>query len=301
MYQLKFPNAKFTHEVRQSLINSIVREYNFLTLGSIGKSICGREISYIRVGNPKKMNLWVAAHHGMEWITSMVVLKFLDRVCDTIRRKETICGIDFKRSFNQKGLVIIPCLNPDGVDISLWGKDAAGKYSELVNKVSGGNTSRWQANARGVDLNHNYDADWQALHELEIKNGIDGPRATRFGGPHPQSEPETKALVDFCQKNNFEIATAFHSQGEEIYWNYGPNTPKVSETIANILALASGYTVSQPEGLAVGGGFKDWFIQKMKRPAFTIELGKGENPLPASSLEQIYNKIEKSLLISAVM
>lgn len=301
MYQLKFPNGKFTYEVRQSLIGSIVKEYNFLTLGTIGKSACGRDINFIEIGNCQKMNLWVSAHHGMEWITTMVVLKFLDKVCNSIRKKEKICGIDFKEVFKRKGLAIIPCLNPDGVDISLWGKDAAGKYAELVEKVSGGDTSHWQANARGVDLNHNYNAGWDMLHELEQKNNITSPSPTRFGGTHPESEPETKALVNFCNKNNFDTAVAFHSQGEEIYWDYGLYTPENSQTIANILALSSGYEVSRPEGLAVGGGFKDWFIQEKNKPAFTIELGKGENPLSVSCFEEVYEKIEKALLISTVI
>ena len=53
--------------------------------------------------------------------------------------------------------------------------------------------------------------------------------------------------------------------------------------------------------MAVGGGFKDWIIQKLHIPSFTVEVGKGENPLDISQLDGIYNKLEKMLvyLISA--
>ena len=58
---------------------------------------------------------------------------------------------------------------------SLHGSAAAGEYRELVHNVSCGDTSRWQANARGVDLNHNFNAGWEALHTLEQEQGIYHP------------------------------------------------------------------------------------------------------------------------------
>ena len=35
-------------------------------------------------------------------------------------------------------------------------------------------------------------------------------------------------------------------------------------------------------------GYKDWFIQEYNRPGYTIEVGKGVNPLPLSQFPQIY-------------
>lgn len=295
-----FPkNKNFTHFNRKFLINNLVKEYDFLFSGRIGQSLCGRSIDFIRLGNPNKSNLWVCAHHGMEWLTSMVVLKFLKEVCDKIKNKRCFCGINLEKKFDEKGLVIIPCLNPDGVDISLQGPAAAGNFYRFVEMSSRGKSRFWQANARGVDLNHNYSAGWNELHSMEIKNGIIKPCSTRFGGARPLSEPETIYLTNFCKKNNFSSAIAFHSQGEEIYWDFGPKTPKNSREIAEVLAVASGYTVSKPEGLAVGGGFKDWFIETFSKPAFTIELGKGQNPLPASDLDSVYKKAEKMLYIAS--
>ena len=36
-------------------------------------------------------------------------------------------------------------------------------------------------------------------------------------------------------------------------------------------------------------GYKDWFIQNYKRLGYTIEAGIGENPLPISQFDEIYN------------
>ena len=68
-----------------------------------------------------------------------------------------------------------------------------------------------------------------------------------------------------------------------------------------MLSVASGYKLSKPEGLAIGGGFKDWFVSEFNKPAFTVEIGLGKNPLPISGFEKVYEKIEKMLLVAALI
>ena len=50
----------------------------------------------------------------------------------------------------------------------------------------------------------------------------------------------------------------------------------------------SGYTLDQTEGMASCSGYKDWVIGELYVPAFTIEVGLGENPLPLSQFDKIY-------------
>ena len=71
--------------------------------------------------------------------------------------------------------------------------------------------------------------------------------------------------------------------------------------MAEILSDASGYSLDEPEGLAVGGGFKDWFIEKFYRPAFTVEIGLGENPLDPSELDGIYEKTGRMMTIGIMI
>jgi g-D-glutamyl-meso-diaminopimelate peptidase len=71
--------------------------------------------------------------------------------------------------------------------------------------------------------------------------------------------------------------------------------------MAEVMAASSGYTIADPEGLASHGGFKDWFIEQTGNPGFTIELGKGKNPLPVSEFEAIYAKAQEMLLLAALM
>lgn len=290
-----------TEENREKLIKKLKNKYPFIKTGILSKSLCKRNISYIQIGNPKNEVLLSAAFHGTEWLTTLLLLHFTSEICESIIKKRQISEINISDFFEQKGVIILPCMNPDGVEISLKGPSAALEYTQLVNDISKGDTTHWQANARGVDINHNFNADWKSLRNREIKAGITGPAQTRFGGTAPESEPESKAIASLCRFSNLRTAFAFHSQGEEIYWDYGKYTPQRSELMARILAMSSGYKAASPEGLAVGGGFKDWFIKEFRRPAFTIEIGKGQNPLPIEDLESIYNTLEELLVLSIIM
>lgn len=287
--------------MRKKLIDNLVSEYKFIRHSVIGESVCKRDIDCLQIGNENSMTLWVGAFHGMEWLTSFLLLKFVRTLCRNIESSKNISGVNIDNQLQKRGLCIVPCLNPDGVEISTRGSLSAGKYKHFIDEISAGDTSRWQANAHGVDLNHNYDAGWKELHQLEIESGITGPGPTRYGGTNPESEPETKFLVKLCEKYNFEHAIAFHSQGEEIYWKYGKNIPENSNILSKVFAISSGYELSSPEGLAAGGGFKDWFISKFDRPAFTVEIGKGKNPILFSQLDSIYEKLEKMMYLSALM
>lgn len=297
-----FIQSKFFDEFeRNKFINSLKEKYPFIRCGVLSKSFCGRDIEYIRIGKANEQALFVGGFHGMEWLTSLLLLIFCETLCISISQDKKLLGVGMRSFLEKKGLFIIPCINPDGTEISIHGGDSAKAYKNLVLDVSKGDTSRWQANARGVDLNHNFDASWKDLNKRERKAGIVGPSPTRYGGVKPESEVETQVLTNLCRKVNFRHAIAFHSQGEEIYWNYKDYTPKDSFFMANVMGKTSGYKVSEPEGLAVGGGFKDWFIKEFKRPAFTFEIGKGKNPLPIDDIVDIYKKLEKTLIFSTIM
>ena len=153
----------------------------------------------------------------------------------------------------------------------------------------------------GVDINHNFNAGWHTLRQLEEEKGIHGPAPRQFGGAYPESEAETKTLTRLCRIRQFRQCMALHSQGEELYWQYGDYSPPQASMMAKILADSCSYTLVTNAGLASHGGFKDWFISELRKPGFTMEIGKGENPLPVSQLYEIYSRIEEALVLFALM
>lgn len=279
-------------------LSQLHRQNRKLKIFSIGKSVLGRKICAASIGDLTNATLYIGAIHSQESLTTTVLMKFLEEI---ITSKEMF-GVNIDDVFAKRGLIVVPMVNPDGVELALGGLKQAGPYAQKVKQIMKDNPDKiWQANIRGVDLNHNFDAGFETLQEMEKSAGILGPAPTQYGGAFPNSEPESSALVKLTKKFDVQKVFAFHSQGEEIYYSYGENTPPSSERMAQALGASSGYTVLSPSGLASHGGFKDWFIDKMHRPGFTIEIGKGKNPLPISDFESVYKKINEMLLIGFLL
>lgn len=287
---------KCDENLRNKFKKAIKDSFFFVNTGIIGRSVLNRPIDCYTIGNKLEKIFLCGGVHGMEWITSHILYMLIINISYSIINHKPILNEKLWEYFTEKSLVVVPCVNPDGVEISINGSDSAKSLKNFIEKISNGDTLHWQSNALGVDINHNFNAGWSAVKEKEIAKGIISPAKTRYGGESPENQPETIALTEFCRNNRLSAAIAFHSQGEEIYWDYGKNTPVQSLEMANKMAKLSGYTVAEPEDIAVGGGFKDWVIEELCIPAFTIEVGKGENPLDISQLLPIYTKIEKMLL-----
>ena len=259
-----------------------------LTVTTLGKSLVGRQIPLIKLGNGKKNVLYVGAHHGMEWLTTMILLRYINEVIESYEKKSAVLGCDTEELLKRRTIYVVPMLNPDGVELQINGCDPMNPLFDRLHKMSGGNYENWQANGRGVDLNHNYDAGFDEYKTIENELGI-VPGATKFSGAHPESEPETACLCSFIRTVEPQMLIALHTQGSEIYYDYNGTCPSGSLSIAKRMERLSGYNVCRPDGTACYGGLKDWFICEFDRPGFTIECGKGKNPLPIFDLGAIYS------------
>lgn len=277
------------------------KKFSNLRLFHIGRSVTGRRIFAVGIGNLKNANLYTATTHAQEWLTTLLMFRFLEDLLTARQKNIEFCGASVSELFNSRGFLMVPLVNPDGLEIAINGPSSARFQKNSVKKMQEKSPLTWQANARGVDLNHNFDAGFQILKQMERKAGIVKPGPRRYGGICPHSEPETRALVHLCEGLNIKKVFAFHSQGEEIYYHYGENTPSNARLLAEALAVPCGYKVCHPEGMASHGGFKDWFIQNTHRCGFTIEIGKGENPLPIEDLEPIYAQLKETLFLGTLI
>ncbi len=277
--------------IRKTAVREIAEIGTPVRMRTLGNSVLGRKLYALEIGQGHTPVCYAGGFHGQEWITVLFLLNFAWDLGTSLRDGRKINNWDAKEWIEKFRIIIVPCVNPDGVEIALHGPEAAGALEPFVRTAGEG--KGWQANARGVDLNHNFNAGWQGLRKLERENGITGPGPTRYGGPVPESEPETRAIVRCCRVENFARVLAFHSQGEEIYWDFQGNAPEGSREMAEKIGDMTGYRVAQPERLASAGGFKDWFLKEFGRPGFTLEIGKGKNPIPANQIGRIYRQLER--------
>lgn len=295
--------APLDSHTMMAAVEELSARYPELAVTMLGQSILGRPIPLLQLGNGKKKLIYIGVHHGMEWITGILLLRFVNEYCELRKCGGMAGSVPIKVLDEARSLYILPMLNPDGADYATLGVKESNVMYERVLSMNGESRdfSHWQANARGVDLNHNYNAGFEAYKKIENELGILGGAPTRYSGEAPESEPEVGYLCNFLRfQGDIQMALSFHTQGEEIYYTSGNRAAPNSERIARYLAGICGYRAAVPKGPAAYGGFTDWFIREFHRPSFTIECGRGKNPLPLSDASGIYVRLRK-LLFTAPM
>ena len=273
-------------------IRKLARSHPFVSVSAIGKSVLGKPIHAIRIGEGSFRWHFNGSCHANEWITSLLLMKFASEYAKACRKRSQIGGKQARELFNRATLWIVPMLNPDGVELVQQGVSPKHPYyKELMDWNRGsGLFHRWKANIRGVDLNDQFPARWE---EERDRRGVERPGPRDYGGIGPLTEPEAAALAEWTERMDLHAVLSLHTQGEEIYWNYRDHEPHQSEEWAKRLAIASGYRSVWLEGS--DAGYKDWFIEKFRRPGFTVEAGWGHNPLPLEGFEEMYDDVKKLL------
>lgn len=301
--RLILQNKPFDHNAMMEIISTIKENYPFLKIGNIGESLLGKSIPLITIGKGDKSIIYIGSHHGMEWITSALLLTFVNDFCtDFVKGK---CGseISSRVLFETRKIHIVPMLNPDGVDYAINGISEENSLYKRVIKMNSGNCNlnNWQANARGVDLNHNYSAGFDEYKIIEREMNLFNGAPSKYSGDHPESEPETHALCNFVRFEMPRLAISLHTQGEEIYYTSNQKQTRSSLSIAKTISRLTGYKISFPTGTAKYGGFTDWFIDEFDAPSFTVECGLGKNPLPFSDHDAIYSSIKRMLYTAPIL
>ncbi len=274
-------------------MKEFIKTSNDAEFFSIGESVMEKKIYCIKYGNGEKKLFLNGAHHGLEYITSAFLMRFLFDIDLNLKNGSDMWGYPLKELYKKVTLYVVPMVNPDGVDIAINGLDITNRYHRhLISMVGIHSFNKvWQANSRGVDINHNYNAGWAEVSP--------GPAPTKYSGPFPESEPETKAVCDFVRNMDFDMLLAFHSQGGEIYYDFDGMASENARRTAEKLSRASGYPVLDTVGTASFGGLKDWFIKEYGKQGFTVEMGRGKNPLDIKRLDEFYK--DNARLVLAAM
>ena len=281
---MKLNKLDYAHLTKN--ISQIIKKNPFVSVFSCGKSEEGRDILCLKFGKGDKKIFLNGAHHSLEWITSSLLLSYVNDFSNYLKKEEDFLGYNILDLYKKTSFYVVPMVNPDGVELVINGIDKLNEKYDLVKKALGKNKLNkvWQANINGVDLNHNYDTSFYEGKEYMKNLGIGVPSSSKYSGAFPFSESETRAIKQLCEKEKFDLTVAFHSQGEAIYWNYNE---KGFLDKAKKLAKVSGYTLITPNGTDSYSGFKDWMIEKFNVPSFTVEVGKGENPVKFSGFDKI--------------
>lgn len=190
-----------------------------ITSFSIGNSVQKKIIKCYKIGNDDKKILFVGGIHGNETGT----VKLACYVANWFYDKNAVetrlaCPQDKHRCLVSTGnitLFIISCLNPDGYEL-------AKKNPDYFHR---GKVGRFNAN--NVDLNRNFPS--QNFKQKSVwKTGKDYSEKSQeiFCGEFGGSEPETRALIDFINKEDIKNLIIWHNLGSDVIINENDEVAK---------------------------------------------------------------------------
>lgn len=208
----------------------------------------------------------LAGIHGVEVISTELALRLLEQAT------EPTLDDAVARVLDRADLTIVPCLNPDGRAASL---DSL-QRRRLVNGAP-------RRNANGVDLNRNW--PWPAGvtdHWLPLA-GTSARWTPWCRGPHPLSEPETKAFSDVLAERPPVAMLNLHSTGRILTHPWSSKVEPPADDDAFRL-MAEAFRAAQPhvryrwkQGRAwypIVGSSNDYVYDRYGTLAMTVETSE---------------------------
>ena len=255
----------------EAILDAYAQRFPHLArLHAIGTTTQGRTLWALEIGAGddrarRPAVLLDGAHHAGELPSTEIVL---DAIQQLLERYETDART--RRWLDALTIWCVPLVNPDGLDRFI--------YEDREDD---------RKNGAGVDLYRNYPTRWGALGEVGSRSFA---RSSRYRGPAPASEPETRAMVALAERERFVASIDFHTAATVILPAYtdpelqGP-TPNEVWAIAEELARAAPVQsnkkrfVVQKNLYAVDGTAQDHFRFAHGTAALLVEMPV-HNPLP---------------------
>ncbi len=274
-------------------LQGLTARYPEMTLRTLTTTAYGRKVERLHFGRGQRKVIYTAAHHANEWITATLLLAFTENLFKAALQNDSIGGFSARRLLQVASVDLIPMVNPDGVDLVTGAiqpgqpqYENARTLAEFYPSIPF--PSGWKANLLGVDLNLNYPAQWEEARRIKYSQGFTRPGPRDFVGEAPLDQKEARALYDLTRQVDPAMVLAYHSQGEVIYWQFADYEVPGARALAERFSQLSGYALEDTPYASSFAGYKDWFIQQFRRPGYTIEVGRGESPLPLSQFPKIY-------------
>ena len=145
-----------TYNSVKNILSLLRKEYDFAGYEVIGRSWTGKAVFSLSIGDGNEKVLFLGGMRGKEQITTLLLLRFFERMCDAVKNDKKISAVKIRKSLQNRKITIVPLVSPDALDIAAKRADGAGVYAGLVARAAKGDYSKWNANARGVDISRNF-------------------------------------------------------------------------------------------------------------------------------------------------
>ena len=297
-------DVPMTAALATQTIQKLAGIYPFIQVEKLADTAFDRPVWAMTMGEGERHVLYTAAHHANEWITTTLLLKFAEELAEAARTGGMIGGVDARQLLEDTMIHMVPMVDPDGVDLVTGAIPPETPEYDRAQRIASGFPEipfpeGWKANLNGVDLNLQYPAGWMIAREIKFSEGFDRPAPRDYVGRAPLSQKESGALADYTEEVDPDLILAYHTQGKVIYWQFRDYQVPGARLLGEEFARLSGYELADVPYQSSFAGYKDWFIQKFRRPGYTIEAGEGENPLTLTQFGEIYRDNLPILLTAA--
>ena len=137
-------------------VDGLTHRYPQLRAESIGRSALSRPIWALTAGDGLRRVLYSAAHHANEWITTPLLMKYLETLLRAAAAGETVFGYPAEDILFRAALTLVPLVDPDGVDL-VTGALPEGEAKERTAAIAAAFPAipypdGWKANIAGISL-----------------------------------------------------------------------------------------------------------------------------------------------------
>lgn len=266
-------------------LSALGLKYPTVTLGTLGVSVMGRDIPVVTLGGRKSSPgvIYVGGYGGDDVLTPAVLLRFIGDYAESLEAGRRSYSVSMPYLYEMRSIHIVPMLNPDGYVICREGVAAIPCAEALREKNGGDDFSSWRYSARGADLSRSY----------SISGALGGEFACA-------NDPETSALTKYVGMasvgvfGEIKLALSFLREGSGIRYRSRQNQAPRAKTIGRLLERMTGEEMG--DGELLQGGFSEWFVSQINRPAFDIGC-----PGTAEDFVNLYASLREMLFSSPLL
>ena len=260
--KVRDPRIWWSPETVSQEIQNLKEAYpSLVQVSVVGKTVEGRSIFGLEVGNARKKVALIGTIHASESGPELI----LPVIRNLLEHHREI--------FEDVSVVAIPCVNLDE-----------------KKRVADGVPWYLRRNAISVDLNRNFPGNWEEVIHFYNSSSAD-PGSVIYRGAGPASEPETQAVMAFIRTHHPEVVLSFHhvasvagklllapevaAEGEEAKQKF----QRIFDTYVE--GYCAGFPDEKPNGVLAGnllrfeapksGSLGVWCYTELGIPAFDIE------------------------------
>ena len=285
---------KYSYQEMLDDLSQLAERYpEFLSYELRDTTYQGRQIPLVMLGNAEsgRFVMVQASMHAREYMATLLVMAMLEHYAESYRRNTLYKDVSLRDVFQQVCFVILPMVNPDGVEIAQRGVDGA--VTEDVrswvrrNTRAGVRSDQIKSNARGVDLNRNfYNGFGRDRRRVSSKS------YSYYPGAQPCSEVESRFLLDVSAQHDYALFLNYHTKGNLVYYGCKNAPADINDAalrLSRIIKSHTAYPLYGPNTTPPNGSWADEVEVRYRRPSVTIELGT-RNPVPISEFPGLFAK-----------